>query len=192
MLRANVGLSRKVSKDYNSTGFSVNLDGEVLVGLDDPNGVIERIKELYDVAEEALAQQIERYNGESAIASRDATQNPPANGGRTPSASPRQSSPAPSPGAPENGSQPNGNGQTGNGNGHTGNANAATNKQIQFLLNLGKRQGLTAQRLEARIAEILGRKVGIYQLTKQEAGQLIDALNGTATANGSGSGRGGR
>jgi len=29
MLRVNVGLSRKLSKDYNSTGYSVNLDGEV-------------------------------------------------------------------------------------------------------------------------------------------------------------------
>jgi hypothetical protein len=29
MLSVNIGLSRKLSKDYNSTGYSVNLDGEV-------------------------------------------------------------------------------------------------------------------------------------------------------------------
>jgi len=29
MLRVNVGMSRKLSKDFNSTGFSVNLEGEV-------------------------------------------------------------------------------------------------------------------------------------------------------------------
>lgn len=36
MLKVNVGLSRKVSRDYNSTGFSVNLEGEVCAPLDDP------------------------------------------------------------------------------------------------------------------------------------------------------------
>ncbi len=29
MLRVNVGLSRKVSKDYDFTGYSINLEGEV-------------------------------------------------------------------------------------------------------------------------------------------------------------------
>ncbi len=47
MLKANVGLSRKLSKDYNSTGFSLNLEGEVNATLDDPEAVIERIRELY-------------------------------------------------------------------------------------------------------------------------------------------------
>ena len=28
MLRINVGLSRKLSQDYNSRGFSLNIDGE--------------------------------------------------------------------------------------------------------------------------------------------------------------------
>ncbi len=72
MLKVNVGLSRKVSKDYNSTGFSLNLEGEVCVPLDDPEMVIEKIKELYDLAEESLDQQVARYEEHSAIASRDA------------------------------------------------------------------------------------------------------------------------
>jgi len=45
MLRVNVGLSRKLSRDYNSSGFSLNLEGEICVGLDDPEAMIERVKD---------------------------------------------------------------------------------------------------------------------------------------------------
>ena len=68
MLRANVGLSRKLSKDYNSTGYSVNLDGEITAPISDPEAVFERVK-LFDVAEEVLNQQIDRSQSEAAIAS---------------------------------------------------------------------------------------------------------------------------
>ncbi len=37
MLRVNVGLSRKLSKDFNSNGYSVNIDGEVTATVSDPN-----------------------------------------------------------------------------------------------------------------------------------------------------------
>jgi len=62
------GLSRKLSKDYNSEGFSINLEGEVSAPVNDPQGVVEQVKELYDLAEEALAQQIERAKSTEAIA----------------------------------------------------------------------------------------------------------------------------
>jgi len=80
MLRVNVGLSRKLSKDYNSTGYSINLEGEVTAPVSDPEAVVEQVKELYDVAEEALYRQIERCESTSAIASRDEKprQKPPA------------------------------------------------------------------------------------------------------------------
>ena len=71
MLQVNVGISRKLTKDYNSTGFSVNLEGEINAPLDDPEMIIEKIREYYDLADEALRDQIERYEGVSAIASRD-------------------------------------------------------------------------------------------------------------------------
>jgi hypothetical protein len=58
MLRANVGLSRKVSRNYNSDGYTVNLDAEINAPLDDPEAVLERIQELFHLAEEALAQEI--------------------------------------------------------------------------------------------------------------------------------------
>ena len=165
MLKVNVGMSRKVSKDYNSTGFSVNLEGEICVPLDDPEGVVEKIKELYDVAEEALAQQLERHESDSAIASRD---------------EPRQQTiPARTPAENRNG----GNGFRGeshtSGNGHERpeqSGEPATNKQVQFLLSLGKRLGMTPPQLGKRIAGILGREIGLYDLSKQEAGIVLDRL----------------
>lgn len=76
-------------------------------------------------------------------------------------------------------------------NGRKNNGDVATNKQVQYLLNLGKRQGLTQLQLEDRIEGILGKKVGVYDLTKQEAGDVIDALsqNGTPVTNGNGRNR---
>lgn len=164
MLKVNVGLSRKVSRDYNSTGFSINVEGEVCASIDDPEAVVEKVKELYDLAEEALNQQIERYDGESAIGSRD----------REPSEPPRN-------GSSRNGDGPHRDERRGNDSVRsrqgTGDGETATNKQIQYLLNLGKRHGLTPQQLDSRIESTFGRQIGVYQLTKREAGELIDSLN---------------
>ena len=188
MLKVNVGLSRKLSRDFNSTGFSLNLEGEICVALDDPEALIERVKEFYDLAEEALNQQIERYEGESAIASRDEMN--PAN-------SIGHSLTPPAKTSTSNGTQDShsGNGDTNHsGNGNTANGDGATNKQVQYLLNLGKRQGLTLVQLESRIESILNKKVGVYDLTKREAGEVIDALsqNGTPGTNGNARSRVGR
>jgi hypothetical protein len=171
MLKVNVGLSRKLSRDYNSTGFSLNLEGEICVGLDDPEAMIEKVKEFYDLAEEALNQQVERYEGESAIGSRDERRSNGSNTHPSGQAAKAQSNNGTS-------QSQNGNGQ-GNyeGNGQLVNSEAATNKQVQYLLNLGKRQGLTPSQLEGRIEGILGKRVGVYELTKREAGDVIDALN---------------
>ncbi len=182
MLKVNVGLSRKLSRDYNSTGFSLNLEGELCVGLDDPEAMIEKVKEFYDLAEEALNQHIERYEGESAIGSRDGQHSARSNG-------PSNGAVAKEPSNNGN-SNHNGNGQTNhNGNGQATNGDVATNKQVQYLLNLGKRQGLTQLQLEDRIEGILGKKVGIYDLTKREAGDVIDALNQNAAPATNGNGR---
>jgi len=169
MLRVNVGLSRKLSKDYNSTGFSINLDGEVTASTSDAEAVIEQVKELFDLAEEALDQQIERAQGETAIAGRDEERPTPptgvANGRNKPVANGHSRLPS-----------ENGNGQ---GNGHAD--DIATNKQINYLLSIGKRQRLSTIQLENRIAEILGRVVGLYELSKRDAARVIDELTATVT-----------
>jgi hypothetical protein len=181
MLRANVGLSRKLSKDYNSTGYSINLDGEITAPVSDPEGVIEQVKELFDLAEETMAQQIDRSQGEAAIASHDVE--------------PGQQTPVNRNGNWLNGSNGNGSPSTkelknttpsqnsngnGNGNGHHQEDQPATNKQFQYLLSIGKRLKLSTVQLEKRISEILGRQVGVYDLSKQAAGVVIEALSAWA------------
>ena len=164
MIRVNVGLSRKLSKDFNSTGFSLNIEGEITAPLDNPEAVVERIREYYDLAEEALDQQIERHQGDNAIANRDS---PNRFSGRN-GASSRTDRPQP----------------TANGNGSRNSQDEpATNKQVNYLLSIAKRNELSTAKLEERIAEVLGRPVALYDLTKRAAGTVIDALNGnTETA----------
>lgn len=159
MLRANVGVSKKMSKDYNSRGFTLNLEGEIHATLDDPEAVIERIKELYSVAEEALDRQVSESREIDQFASRDADDHPgPPNGhpaGQAPSSS-------------RNGHQ---NGKP------AGSGEPASNKQVQFLQTLAKRQKLFGPKLDGFIEEVLGRRCSPYDLTKKEAGAVIDALN---------------
>ena len=177
MLKVNVGLSRKRSRDFNSSGYSVNLEGEIAASLDDSEASIERIREYYDLADAALQDQIERDESDSAIASRDVQ-----------------------PAATESHHSGNGYGTERNGNGHerpepsrttSPNGNRpdepATNKQIQFLLTIGKRQKLSTKQLEHRVSGVTGRSCELYDLTKREAGLAIDYLtkgNGTADGNG--------
>jgi hypothetical protein len=74
---------------------------------------------------------------------------------------------------PENGRQ-----APSNGNGHRD--EVATNKQVQYLLSIGKRMKLSTAALEKEIADILGSEVGVYDLTKKQAGIVIDQLTTTA------------
>ena len=147
MLKVNVGLSRKLSKDYNSEGFSINIEGEVSAAVNDPQAVVEQVRELQDLAEEALAQQIERAQSTAAIASRDEEpRGHEGNGRRT---------------NPENNRR-----TSSNGNGHKPDE-AATNKQIQYLLSIGKRMRISTAALEKEIADILGREINLYDLSKE-------------------------
>lgn len=165
MLKVNVGLSRKLSRDFNSTGFSVNIEGEVFADLNDAEATIVKIQEFYDVAEETLQRQIDRYESDTAIAARD---EPVA----TPSQPPQRqalnstASPKPQPAAAIQSTQ-----RT-----TPSSVEPATNKQVQFLLNLSKRHGLAMPKLEDRIAEILGRRIGLYELSKRDAGVVLDSF----------------
>lgn len=176
MLRSNVGLSRKVSRDYQSTGYTVNIDGEIPFSPDDAEGVLEKVRELFDLAQEALNREIDRDQGEMAIGRRDEEPpTPPMNGknchtngySQTANATPATAVPATKNVAETNG---NGNGK------HSGNEEVATNKQVQFILTMGKRFKLSTPQLENRIVQIVGRKCGVYELTKKEAGRVLDQL----------------
>lgn len=178
MLKANVGLSRKISRDFNSTGYSVNIEGEIPVPVDDAKGVLEKVQELFSLAQEALNVEIDQDQGEHAIGRHDEErpQPKPDNSGSPPvdrsgNGSPPRSNPPNAPGG--------NNGQ-----------DQATNKQIQFLLTMGKRFKLSTPQLEKQIAEIIGHRCGVYELTKKEAGLVLDQL--TKSTNGSGNERPGR
>lgn len=178
MLKANVGLSRKLSENYQSTGFSLNLEGEINASLDDPEAVVERVKELFDLAEEALDQQVERHRSDSAIASRDADPQPARNGHGTGRSAPEAD------GRPA----PEANGHAAR-NGHRDekpqNGEAASNKQVAYLQTLAKRQKLFGAKLEGFIEDVVGRQCGPYDLTQKEAGAVIDALNPEGAGNNS-------
>lgn len=161
MLKAVVGLSRKITRDYNSTGYSVNIESEIAVTPDDHEGVLGRVKELFALAEEALAIEIDRDQGEDAIGRRDERSHQPApantnatNGKATPQ---------------HRNEQPPANGQAAE--------DKITDKQVKFVFNLAKRQRLSNNELESQIERVTGRRVRVYDLTKREAGKLIDALN---------------
>jgi hypothetical protein len=187
MLKANVGLSRKITRDYNSTGYSVNVEGEIPFTVDDPQGVLEKVKELFSLAQEALAVEIDRDQGEDAIGHRDeerpAGPRPASNGNDHVDRSGNGSAP-PSPPLPPANSNGTRNGQ----------AEPATNKQVQFLLTMGKRFKMSTPQLEGRVAEIIGRRCGVYDLSKKECGLVLDHLTKAADggSNGNGNGRQGR
>lgn len=187
MLKANVGLSRKITRDYNSTGYSVNLEGEIPMPTDDAQGVLEKVRELFSLAQEALAVEIDRDQGEDAIGRRDEERPAPrstSNGNGNGHAD-RPSNPQPSRSSPTDGN--------GAKSGPTGNEEMATNKQVQFLLTMGKRFKLSQPQLENRVAEIIGRRSGIYELTKKEAGLVLDQFTKATNGNGNnGNGRQGR
>lgn len=170
MIRANIGLSRKVSRDYQSTGYSINIEGDVAVSADDTEATLAKVAELFHLAEEALNVEIERDQGEQAIGSRDekTRQENPISQHRNPDEA--KSSPT-----DQNRDQPAVNGK-----------DSITNKQAQYVLTLGRRQRLSNAQMEDKIEQTLRRRCSVYDLTKREAGQLIDALspqtNGRPTA----------
>jgi len=176
VLRANVSLSRKLSRDYNSTGYTVALEGEIPHPTDDAEGVLEKVGELFNLAQEALDREISRDQSEDAIGRRDAEPRQPT---RPPPAPPPQNN------GHTNG-QPRANGRAAplpmnrpaaSNNGH-GNPDAATPKQLQFLQTMARRCKLSDHQLDNRIAEILGRPCSVQQLTKKEAGLILDNLTG--------------
>ena len=157
MLIASVSLSRKVSHDFNSSGYTVTLDGEVPYPPDDAEAVLEKISELFHLAEEAIATEIERDQQSLPDRKNPAIPPPP-----PPVKSPRAEPLPMNRPALSNGSHPS--------------PNTATPKQLQYLQNLGKRKGLSRDDLNGVIAQVLGSAKRTGELSKREAGQVIDHL----------------
>ena len=160
MIRANVGLSRKVTRDYQSNGYSINIEADVAVSANDTETTLAKVAELFHLAEEALNVEIDRDQGDHTIGRRDELS--------------RNKNPISHERPPDNGNAaPTEQGQDRNA---TNGPDAITNKQAQYVLTLGKRQRLSHAQMEDKIEQILRRRCSVYDLTKREAGQLINAL----------------
>lgn len=156
MLRASVSLSRKISRDDSSDGYRVTLDGEVPHPLDDAEAVLEKVSELFHLAEEALAVEIERDQRPRSASKTGPTQ--------LPSVTKRHRDEL----LPMN--------RAASSSGSISSPNPATPKQLQFLRNLSKRKGLSQDDLDGAVAKVLGSAKRVGDLTKREAGQVIDHL----------------
>jgi len=171
MLKANVGVSRKISREFQSTGFSVNLDGEIPFTPDDAEGVLEKIQELFDLAREALDREIDRdYSPQPR---NPPPENPPppkvpvtTNGQSTTT---HRSTPLPiNRPASSNDQRPS--------NGSTPAPESATPRQRQYLQTLGKQKHVSRNDLDSVIARIAGPGKTLDDLSKREAGLVIDHL----------------
>lgn len=170
MLKVNVGLSRKLSQNFNSQGMSINFEAEITAPIHDSDAVIQQVKEIFDLADEALDQQAERTRSIDAQASHDAPPTSPANFPGTRMSTPRTNSAVPA---------------GGNGNrlpyrqtpSEPVREEPATNKQIQYLISIGKRQRRSTADLERQVQDILQRPIGVYDLSKREAAHVIDMLS---------------
>jgi len=167
MLKAQVGLSRKISHNYNSSGYSVNLEAEISAALDQPDAVCEQIDRLFELAEQALQEEIARDWRVSSVAAQKSdsiaksdAMNPSseARGSASPPVNARAST--------------------------SRNSEPATSRQTHCIQSLGKRQGWSIAELEVRIAEILGGARTIQGLNKKEAGKVIQELLSAASGNG--------
>ena len=160
MLRVTVGKSRKLSQDYNSTGFSVTVDGEITAPLDSPEQILTQVQLLHDIASESLQDQVDRLKEPD-----DNVRLPPRQNLTSPSQSSNSTSRSPSRWQNQNGSS-----QT--------SVSSATDRQVQYLLNLGKNKGLSKVDLETHVAERLNFDAvkSVYELSKSEATSAIDLV----------------
>lgn len=164
-LSINVGLSRKASKDYQSTGISLNITAELDQALlAKPAELQAQVSNLYAQAEAALDRQAQRM-GEP-----DAAQRHP---------EPHDDGHA----ARGNGNgRSNGNGSYGNNGGGrraNGNGSSATDSQRRAIAAIARRMGVDPA-LEAR--DIIGAELD--DLTLRQASELIDHLKSLQPASG--------
>ena len=168
MLKAHVSLSRKITRDYNSTGYQVTLEGEIPASPDQPDEVMKHVHRLFQLAEKSLAQEIDRDQSEQAIGRHDEEPN-----GKYP-AQPHPQGDRGKP-VPSSNGRPTTNGQQ---------EEPATQKQTAYIESLRKRTGMTKTQLDSHIEEVLGQRVSVNQLTKPEAGKVIESLANNQPVNG--------
>jgi hypothetical protein len=153
-LSINVGLSRKASKDYQSTGVSINVTAELDQSLlARPDELQQEVANLYAQAEQALDRQAGLTQTQPATAPRRGYGN-----GRS-------------------GSYRNGNGNVQNPSRSNGNGGGMTESQRTAILAIARRADIDPA-YEAR--EVIGAELD--ELSVRQASELIDHLKGLAPA----------
>jgi len=165
MLKVNVGLSRKVTEDYNSQGFSLNIEGELPSDvLNDSDALAESTNRIFDLANALLDEQVRKAtNPEPDIRSER-------NGGNGNGHSTNGNGNGRTYSRPSNGNGNGGNGH--NGNGHNGGERLLTQAQFRAITNMARKVNVDAD-LWAR-DEFGVSKVG--ELTVKQASEAIDLL----------------
>jgi len=153
-LKLNVGLSRKISQDYNSRGFSLNLESELPANaVEDPEGLAGSVNQLFQLVGDLLDEQIRlatEGDGGSSVAAQ--------------AKSPALRKWSPRPPSQSEGANAGGNRQ-GSGNGRRG----VTSAQSRAIKNMAKRLGYDP----AVVAEEQF-NVSLENLTIKQASSLID------------------
>jgi hypothetical protein len=162
-----VSLNRTVSRGPHPVGYGITLDGEILHPTEDVDAVLERVGELFHLADEALAVEIERDRiGNSSC--RGDEQRSLASTTATPTNVTRANPPSVSPSLPDHDRRASA--------GHPAPPEPATPKQVRYLQTLGKRRGLSGTGLDAVISRVVGSPKTTSDLTKREAGTVINHL----------------
>jgi hypothetical protein len=169
-LNVNVGLSKKISRDYQSTGLSVNLTAELdATLLAKPEELQAQIDNLYQQAQSALERQVKNTGEANGAHPRNNPTRPPARANQ-----------------PRNRSSGNGNGN-GNNNSHarSNGGGSMTESQRRAIDAIARRLNVDPD-LEAR--EIIGSELDTLSI--RQASELIDHLKSIEPAgnghNGSG------
>jgi hypothetical protein len=158
-LSINVGLSRKASKDYQSTGYSINVTSELDQSLlARPEELQKQIADLYAQAGDAL----DRQAGSTPAAATKAGDRPPTGNGYR--------------GRNGNGYPRNGTGRTGGGRA-TGGDGEMTASQRRAIMAITERLGINA---EQEAVDIAGTELDA--LTLRQASEFIDHLRNLQTA----------
>jgi hypothetical protein len=165
MLKLNAGFSRKVGEpNYGSRGASINVELEVeshLIG--DPDGLLGRIRGLFDLARRAVDEELNTPNTPAANTSDLVADGGAIRGngrGRTPDRSPDDPPPP----------------------------RCATDSQVRAIRAICQRRRLDADQLANERFSVSD----VDELTIQEASALIDELKAAPANNGNGRKRGGR
>jgi hypothetical protein len=175
-----VSVSRKLTRDYQSRGFALDITSELpATAAEDPNQMARASQHLFQLAEDLLQEQVSQA-GEPEPANGNGRQAPP---------TPQEESPRP--GNSHNGisngrSTYRGSGQgsrDGNGHaGHNGNGRGAdrsiTEAQVRALDRMAKRLDTTGERIAQD-----EHNCGLRQLSLKQASALIDSLKNSIEAN---------